>query len=156
MQQYGMRKTYYVKDEKGEIKDSIPLVFNTYTLILYKNYTGKDLMQDLTAISLSGAKQQSKLSDYMKDKLQKEEFDSIDWNKLSDSDIDAMSKLNTAVNVEFIINFVVALMATAQFPKIVDYVELINSIPMEMLNDKEFNQTLFDLMLFGLNTVKKK
>lgn len=171
--QYGMTKVYNATvtepqyDDNGnivgekEVVKSIKLVYNVLTLANYMNYTGRDLMADLTETCLKSAgtlKQidRSKISDYLKKQIDDNDLSNVDFTRLTPEDMTELSKVNSSSSTMFLINFIASLMATARYPETVDFAELINEIPIEMLFDQKFVSELYEFMAFGLRESLKK
>lgn len=164
---YNVVETVPDIDENGNIVGErenvrpIKLVYNVLTLANYMNFTGRDLMSDLTAVCLKSSSlfqkiDKSKISDYFKGLIDKNDFSDIDISRLTPEDMTELSKINSSDNTIFLINFIASLMATARYPEVVDFAELINEIPMAMLFDQKFTAELYELMAFGLKESLKK
>ena len=121
MQKYGLVKTI------GDGESAIKLAGNAYTFVIYKNYFGKDLLNDIIGF----AKKNSGAVD-------------IDPNNINLDNIDAFD-----FDSEFILQLIASLMATAQYPVKPDIGELIMSIPPHYIMDMEvIGQVLEFLSLF--------
>ena len=159
MANYGMVKTYEVKDVTGKVIDTIRFVFNPLTYVIYMNYTGKDLNADFTSLALSkkNSKALNSMSEELKEKVLNGGFKDVDVKSLSECDIEALSEFaSNSQNTEFLINYMASLMATACYPEKPSFEEIICRMPMELIYDNEFAEELFSLLAFGLkDTVKK-
>jgi len=132
MSKYGLVKT--LKDGEDEIK----LVGNALTFVLYKSYFGKDLLNDIVA--------------FAKKNTNPEMLDKIlaigDVEKLKDDE--ALSLLESMddyqFDSEFILQFIAALMATAQYPTKPDVGELIMSIPPHFIVDRDVVQEVIEFL----------
>lgn len=152
-----MVKTYNVhgEDENGNyvIIDRIKLVFNVTTFIIYHGYTGHDLMADFNNLALENMSNMEKIRPEIKEQIKS---GTLDMASLTAEDIKLLATLDNAQNNTFLLNFIASLIATARYPEKVDYIDIINEIPMEMLRDKDFANELRELMAFGLADKKKQ
>lgn len=145
---YGMVKTFRNGDG-----DEIKLVFNAMTFVIYMNYTGRDLMNDFSKLAVSQAQNVQSLRPGLIDEIGQGDFSHVTEEELSQ-----LSKINSGEANQFLIDFISALIATAEYPKRIDYCDAIMSIPIEMLYDRDFANELLELLKFGLvpNESKKK
>lgn len=137
---YGMVKTFHTSD--GE---EIKLVFNAMTFVIYMNYTGRDLMADFTKLAISQSQSVKTLRPGLI-----EQIGSGDFSGITEEELAEVAKINTQDANQFLIDFIAALIATAVYPQRVDYCDVIYSIPIEMLYDKDFSAELLELLKFGL------
>jgi len=132
MTKYGLVKT--LKDGEDEIK----LVGNALTFVLYKSYFGKDLLNDIVAFAKKNTNPE------MLDKI----LSIGDVEKLKDDE--ALSLLESMddyqFDSEFILQFIAALMATAQYPTKPDVGELIMSIPPHFIVDRDVVQEVIEFL----------
>ena len=144
---YGMVKTYHNDDVE------IKLVFNAMTFVIYMNYTGRDLMNDFSKLAISQSQNVQTLRPGLIDEIGQGDFSHVTEEELSQ-----LSKINSGEANQFLIDFISALIATAEYPKRIDYCDAIMSIPIEMLYDRDFSNELLELLKFGLvpNDSKKK
>ena len=127
MKQYGLVKT--LKDGDNEIK----LCGNAFTFILYKSYFGRDLLNDIIAFARKNASEETlkKLGAFGIKAVE-------DIEKLSDEQTAQVlgSLDNYSFDSEFVLNFIAALMATAQYPARTDITEIICAIPPHFIVDQ--------------------
>ena len=123
MTKHGLVKT--LKDGEDEIK----LVGNALTFVLYKSYFGKDLLNDIVAFAKKNTNAE----------VMEEILAIGDIEKLGDDKAVALleSMEDYSFDSEFILQFIAALMATAQYPIKPDVGELIMQIPPHFLVDRE-------------------
>ena len=123
MTRHGLIKT--LKDGDTEIK----LAGNAYTFIAYKSYFGRDLLSDIIAFAKKNT------SPEMMDKI----LAMGDIEKLEDNKALLLleSMCDYSFDSEFILNFIAALMATAQYPVKPDIGELIMQIPPHFVVDRD-------------------
>lgn len=141
MKQYGLVKTIETSD--GE---SIKLVGNALTFIVYKSYFGKDLLNDIVAFAGKNANAEL---------LKKfENFDIKTVESLAEMTEEQQKELFSSItdfnfDTEFILNFVASLIATGKYPEKPDIVEIIMSVPPHWVADREIiNELLQFLSLF--------
>jgi len=132
MTKHGLVKV--LKDGEDEIK----LVGNALTFVLYKSYFGKDLLNDIVAF----AKKNSNAE--VMEKL----LAIGDIEKLEDEKALALLEgmADYSFDSEFILQFMAALMATAQYPHKPDVGELIMSIPPHFVVDREVVQEVVEFL----------
>jgi len=123
MTKHGLVKT--IKDGDDEIK----LVGNALTFVLYKSYFGKDLLNDIVAFAKKNTNPQ------MLDKI----LAIGDIDKIEDDKAQLLleSMEDYSFDSEFVLQFIAALMATAQYPNKPDVGELIMQIPPHFLVDRD-------------------
>jgi len=146
MKQYGLIKT--IKDGDDEIK----LCGNALTFVLYKSYFGRDLLHDIINFAKRNATEDTlkKLNDHgIKD------MEDID--KLTDDQTAEVlgSFDNFAFDSEFVLNFIAALMATAQYPNKPDPAELICSIPPHFILDRKVIGELMEFLSLFVSQKKR-
>lgn len=146
MKQYGLIKTITLED--GE---EIKLCGNALTFILYKSYFGKDLLNDIIGFAKKNSNKETleKLKQYNIETME-------DIEKLDDQQTNEVLATMEAYQFdsEFILNFIAALMATAEYPRKPDVAELIMSIPPYIVTD---NKTITELLdFFSLFITQKK
>lgn len=149
---YGTKMIYPYQeiDESGQTIDKkLELVFNPMTLIKYMNYTGKDFMADLFAMSGQIPKG---LSKELQNKINKGE--EINYEDISDSDLSKLSGVSVTKNLEFLINVTASMIATNAYPAVLDFGEIISSLPLFLFYDKDFTDELLKLIAFGLKKNK--
>lgn len=149
---YGNKLVYAYDDEElgkdGEIKKVIKkleLTFSPITLIKYQNYTGREFMVDFMSINLNMT---NKIRPELKQKIEKGE--ELTYGDITEEDIRALSSSDMNKNTEFFINITASLIATTAYPKILDFAEIINSLPVFLFNDENFLNELIQLMSFNL------
>jgi len=145
MKQYGLVKT--LKDGDYEIK----LCGNALTFILYKSYFGRDLLNDIIH--------------FAKQNADKAAFDKLlalgiknpeDISNLTDEQMSGVYKNLDGIRFdsEFVLNFIAALMATAQYPEKPDVAELICSIPPHFVVDQGIIGELLEFLSMFVNQKK--
>jgi len=133
----------------GQIK----LVGNALTFILYKSYFGRDLLNDIVAFAKNSA-----------DAATVKKFSELnvktaaDIDKLDDA---AREKLFAGItdykfDTEFVLNFIAALMATAQYPQKPDVTDLIIEIPPYWIADKAVVSELMEFLSLFITEKKTK
>ena len=143
---YGLVKT--LDDGKG---GKIKLVGNALTFIIYKNYFGKDLLNDIVAFAKNNAGS---------DTVQK-------LGQLGVNVIDDLSKLTSEkqeelfsaisgykFDTEFVLQFIASLIATAQYPQKPDVTDIIVSIPPYWLADNEIITELMEFLSLFISSKK--
>lgn len=135
----------FVKVVKVEGKE-IKLVHNPLTYILYKNYTGRDLLNDTmdVGIGMRGIETLAKKAQQGVENLTNEELVKI---------TDAVLASNST---EYMLNLTAALIATAQHPKKLVFDDIIADLPDDILYDAEFLKTLTEFITINIDRVKKK
>ena len=160
MANYGMVKTYRYEqyDDNGKLIkiDDIKMVFNVMTYIIYQNYTGRDLQADFQKMLADNMAIYDKVSAETKDKLNGGVLTSEDLANMPTEDLVTLMELSNPKTNMFLVDFIASLIATAKYPKKVDYEEIIFEIPMQMLSDASFANELFELMTFGVPEHSKK
>lgn len=145
MKQYGLIKTL----KHGE--DEIKLCGNALTFILYKSYFGRDLLNDIIHFAKRNASE---------DTLKKLNTFGIkgvdDIDKLSDEQTAQVlgSLDNFSFDSEFVLNFIAALIATAQYPTKPDIGELICSIPPHYIVDQAVISELLEFLSLFISQKK--
>lgn len=146
MKQYGLVKTIKINDD-----EELKLCGNALTFILYKSYFGKDMLNDIIGFAKKNSNKDTL------EKLKKYEITTIeDLEKLDDEQTNEVFQTmeEYEFDSEFILNFVSALIATAQYPNKPDVGELIMSIPPYIITDKAIVSELLDF--FSLFITQKK
>ena len=138
----------YVVDDSGDIvvekvEKKLDLTFNAMTLLLYKNYFDREFMQDFT---LSGAQVEKQYKDN-KELIDKARNSFAD---LSENEIEQLGKLSFDNSIEFILRAIVAMIATTEYPTKREVGEIINEIPLSILNNDKFTDELTQLIGFGV------
>lgn len=133
----------------GQIK----LVGNALTFILYKSYFGRDLLNDI----VSFAKKNADAGTVKKFSALKIET-ITDVASLNEAD---QEELLAAVgdfkfDTEFVLNFIAALMATAQYPTKPDVTDIIVEIPPWWIADKTVVSELMEFLSLFITDKKKK
>jgi hypothetical protein len=123
--------------------DGVKLVGNAMSFILYKNYFGRDLLNDIVAFAKANAN-----SDTVKRLAAFGVKDAGDLSSLTD---EQQAELFAATDgykfdSEFVLNFAAALIATARYPEKVDVTEIIMEIPPHWLADKEVVTELMEFL----------
>ena len=150
-------REYETDPTTGETKvvSETKLVFNAMTFVIYKNYFGTDLMADRNKLYFEQASNLHAVRPEIVKQIQ--ETQTIDWEKVTPEDIEALSKLDTFGSQQFIVQLIVAMMATARYPQKCDVNDLIMEMPESMLYDADFVQNeLPELMTHGLQTATQK
>ena len=149
---YGNKLIYAYDDEVSEGKIEIKkleLTFSPITLIKYQNYTGNEFMVDFMNINFNMA---NKIRPELKHKIEKGE--ELTYNDITEEDITMLSQADTNKHIEFFINVTASMIATTAYPKILEFGEIINSLPVFLFNDDEFLNELVQLIAFGLKKNK--
>ena len=145
---YGLVKT--LDDGQG---GKIKLAGNALTFILYKSYFGRDLLNDIVAFAKSSADAETiKRFNNLKVKT------ADDLAQLTENE---QAQLLTAVgeykfDTEFVLNFIAALMATAQYPNKPDVTDLIIEIPPWWIADKAIISELMEFLSLFITDKKNK
>lgn len=145
---YGLVKT--LDDGQG---GKIKLAGNALTFILYKSYFGRDLLNDIVAFAKSSADAETiKRFNNLKVKT------ADDLAQLTERE---QAQLLTAVgeykfDTEFVLNFIAALMATAQYPNKPDVTDLIIEIPPWWIADKAIISELMEFLSLFITDKKNK
>lgn len=160
---YGTVISYEYEEESseklpnGEIKTNIEkkkieLVFNALTPIKYYNYVGRDLYAELAEIVKITQSKSDKKTESVLQKAQGIENLTVD--DFTEDDFKAIENLNYTQYLEFFINLFAAMVATREYSKNLDYLDIIVDLPIDcMISDGEFMKRVTDLLSFGL---KKK
>lgn len=122
----------------------IKLVGNALTFILYKSYFGRDLLGDIVAFAKNSA-----------DTAMIRKFGQLNIKTAEDlvqlteeTQCELLEAVeNYKFDSEFVINFIVALMATAQYPRKLDVTDLIIEIPPWWITDKTVISELMEFLL---------
>jgi hypothetical protein len=147
---YGNKLVYAYEDiderEEGKVvTKKLDLTFSPITFIKYQNYTGKDFMADFMALNFSIA---GKISPELKQKIEKGE--EIHYQDITEDDIKGFTSQDSSKNIEFFINAVASMVATTAYPKVLDFGEIMNSLPIFLFYDDVFLSELTELISFGL------
>lgn len=131
----------------------IKLVGNALTFILYKSYFGRDLLNDIVAFAKNSA-DTGTVKKFNKLNIKTAE----DLAGLSE---DAQTELLSAVgeykfDSEFVLNFIAALMATAEYPTKPDITDLIVEIPPWWIADKAVVSELMEFLSLFITERKAK
>ena len=145
MKQYGLVKT--LKDGDNEIK----LCGNALTFILYKSYFGRDLLNDIINFAKKNAGENT-LKNLNAFGIKAVE----DIDKLSDEQTAQVlgSLDNFSFDSEFVLNFIAALMATAQYPAKPDIAEVICAIPPHFIVDQSVIGELMEFLSLFISQKK--
>lgn len=146
MSMNGLVKT--MQTESGDIK----LVGNALTFLLYKSYFGRDLLNDIVTFAKHNADPAvvKKFNDF--------KIKSMD--DLSGLDADKQAEILSGIDgykfdSEFILNFIVSLMATARYPEKPDVIDLIVEVPPHWLADKEIIGELMEFLSLFITQKKR-
>lgn len=144
---YGTKMVYVYQELDGDkdVDKKLELSFNPITLIKYQGYLGREFMTDFMQLGNSNYKG---LSKELKEKIDKGE--EIKYEDLSNEDIEALSKGDIMSNMEFYINLTACMIATNEYPKKLDFGEIICSLPLFLFSDTNFIAELIDFISFGL------
>jgi hypothetical protein len=123
--------------------DGVKMTGNALTFIIYKNYFGRDLLNDIVAFAKQNASVGTVKSLAALNVKTAEEF-----AKLSEEErtavIDAAGDYK--FDSEFILQFIAALIATARYPEKPDAAELITEIPPHWLADREVISEIMEFL----------
>lgn len=142
----GLVKT--METDNGNIK----LVGNALTFILYKSYFGRDLLNDIVAFAKSNA-----------DPTIVKKFNTLNIKSVSDlNELDVQTQADLLSNIdgykfdsEFVLNFIVSLMATARYPEKPDVVDLIVEVPPHWVADKTVIGELMEFLSLFITQKKR-
>ena len=139
-------KSLKVKDNKGKDVE-LKLVHNALTYIKYKNYTGRDLLDDTMNIGLA-----IKGNEKTALKAQEKGIESL-------NDKEVQELIQVALNSktsEYILFLTSALIATARHPEYLDFNDIIAELPDDIMYDSKFMETITEFMLINVDRIKKK
>ena len=144
---YGTKMVYVYQELDGDkaVDKKLELSFNPITLIKYHGYTGREFMTDFMQLGNSNYK---KLGKELKERIEKGE--ELKYEDLSNEDIDALSNVDIMSNMEFYINLTASMIATNEYPKRLDFGEIICSLPLFLFSDVNFITELVEFISFGL------
>lgn len=148
-------KIMYIKKVVVEDKE-ITLMHNALTYILYKNYTGRDLLADTMdlGINLKGDVDidGKKINvDELAKKAQK------DINSLSNEELSKIIDITlNAKSSEYILYLTAALIATAIYPQKKAFEDIIAELPDDIMYDAEFMKEITNFITINIDRVKKK
>lgn len=149
---YG-NKLVYVYDEEVDENTvetkKLELTYNPMTLIRYQGYTGRDMMSDFLGLNFKSAK---KLSKPLQEKIGKGK--EITYDDITESDIEKFSANDLVAHTEFFINLAASMVATTVYPKVPEFGEILNSLPLFLFYDEKFLNELCELISFGLKKNK--
>jgi hypothetical protein len=126
----------------------LKLVGSAYTFIIYKNYFGRDLLNDIVSFAKKNA-----TSDAVR-KLA--EFGSADVKSLTAEQQAAFIAATGEFKFdsEFILQFVAALITTARYPEKPDIVDVIMEIPPHWLADQGIVSELMEFLSLFISAKK--
>lgn len=139
-------KSLKVKDNEGKDVE-LKLVHNALTYIKYKNYTGRDLLDDTMNIGLA-----IKGNEKTALKAQEKGIESL-------NDKEVQELIQVALNSktsEYILFLTSALIATARHPEYLDFNDIIAELPDDIMYDSKFMETITEFMLINVDRIKKK
>ena len=144
---YGLVKT--MDDGQG---GKIKLVGNALTFIIYKNYFGRDLLNDIVTFVKNNAD-----AGVVKKVGQLKIKTVEDLTNLSEAE---QKQLFSAVgefrfDTEFTLNFIAALMATAQYPEKPDVTDVIIGIPPHWIADTKIITELMEFLSLFITQKKR-
>ena len=145
---YGLVKT--MDDGQG---GKIKLVGNALTFIIYKNYFGRDLLNDIVTFAKNNADPE------MVKKVGQLKISSVD--DLANLSAAEQKQLLSAVgefrfDTEFTLNFIAALMATARYPEKPDVTDIIIEIPPYWLSDTKIITDLMEFLSLFITQKKRQ
>jgi len=132
MTKHGLVKV--LKDGEDEIK----LVGNALTFVLYKSYFGRDLLNDIVSFAKKNTN-----AEVMEKLLAIGDIEKLEDDKAL-ALLDSMA--DYSFDSEFILQFMAALMATAQYPNKPDVGELIMQIPPHFVVDRDVVQEVVEFL----------
>ena len=143
---YGLVKT--LDDGSG---GKVKLVGNALTFIIYKNYFGKDLLNDIVAFAKNNA------SDDTVQKLGQLGVKSTD--DLTKLTAEKQEEILSAISgykfdTEFVLQFIASLIATAKYPQKIDVADVIVEIPPYWLADNEIIAELMEFLSLFISSKK--
>ncbi len=126
-----------------EKEKKLELTFSAITFLIYKNFTAREFMKDFMVLGLEAQKEFDK---------NKEVFEKAQNNieNLTEEDIEVLSKIGFNESIEFFINATAAMIATTEYPRKRDFVEIINELPMYIFQDEQFMKELVQLISFSV------
>lgn len=135
-----------------EIEKKLDLTFSAITFIIYKNYTGRELMQDFISAATSTDKEYAKKKSTI-DKVNNIKEKGLDV-ELTKEDIESLASMNYNDLIEFYINVTAAMIATTEYPIKRDFAEIINELPLFLFTEETFVNELTQLLSFSLKKNK--
>lgn len=118
---------------------TLTLTHNLYTYVKYKEFTGRDMLEDTARLAVS--------IDAPTDK-------SVDALSAAEQE-NLISSFFTPANSEYIMYLTAALMATAELPRSRSFIDILCDIPDDALYDAEYITCLTEFMLINIDRVKK-
>lgn len=147
MSKYGLVKTLQTDDGQ-----SIKLVGNALTFIIYKSYFGRDLLNDILAFAGKNADAKTIA------KFQKLEIKTVDdIAELTDDEQKELFASITDFNFdsEFVLNFITALIATARYPEKLDIIDIITEVPPYWIADRDIIGELLEFLSLFITQKKR-
>lgn len=143
------------KIEKHIEQKKIELVFNDLTPIKYMNYVGRDMYDDMIKITKKTQQVANAQSQAVLQKAQSVAVDKeLTISDFTEEDFKALENLNYTEYIEFYTNIFAAMVATREYHKDLDFLDIIVGLPTSlMISDQEFMKRVSNLLSFGL---KKK
>lgn len=118
---------------------TLTLTHNLYTYVKYKEFTGRDMLEDTARLAIA--------TDAPTDK-------SVDALSAAEQE-QLISSFFSSTNSTYIMYLTAALMATAELPRSREFTDILCDIPDDALYDAEFIKCLTEFMLINIDRVKK-
>ena len=118
---------------------TLTLTHNLYTYVKYKEFTGRDMLEDTARLAIATDTPTGKAVDA----LSVEEQEKL------------ISSFFSSANSTYIMYLTAALMATAELPRSREFTDILCDIPDDALYDAEFIKCLTEFMLINIDRVKK-
>lgn len=118
---------------------TLTLTHNLYTYVKYKEFTGRDMLEDTARLSLFIDAPTN---------LSVDALSAAEQEKL-------ISSFFSSTNSTYIMYLTAALVATAELPRSREFTNILCDIPDDALYDAEFITSLTDFMLINIDRVKK-
>lgn len=151
MAKFGMIKEIIVKDMNNE-EQTIKLVYNAFTFIIYKNFTGNDLMEDI--FKLGTNKDLREVISIIDKNNIKTENDIIN---MPEEDLKKVIKGFTTIdNFEFFLNLVASMIASGKsIQEQRSFDNIISEIPPDFIYNQDIMNVVMELITFCIETQKK-
>lgn len=147
---YGTKMVYPYQENDGDkvVDKKLELVFNPITLIKYQGYTGREFMVDFMQL---GNNTHKNLSKGLQEKIDKGE--EINYEDLTSEDL---TSLDMSEHFQFFLNLTASMIAANAYPKVLDFGEIISSLPLFIFYDNDFTTELIEFISYGLKKNKLK
>ena len=126
---------------------TLTLTHNLYTYIKYKEFTGRDMLEDTARLSLSI----NALTNLSVDALTNLSVDALSAAEQEE----LISSFFSSANSTYIMYLTAALIATAELPLSREFTDILCDIPDDALYDAAYITCLTNFMLINIDRVKK-